>query len=125
MTNFWKKFSLSLIVLVPMALVMLWFLWEIGRFGNWGLESGYYGHYNRVKHVIEKMPDVVITNHWQHHDITLEDFGFYLLVNQTNSVHVNFPENSTQMKERNKSALQFFIEQEIEKARVVPAPSRD
>lgn len=122
MPDIWKKISLSLIVLIPMALATLWFMWELGRFGNWGVESGYYGHFNRVKHVIEKMPDVVITNQWLHHDVTLEDFGFYLLVNQTNSVQVNFWEHSAQMNERNKTAIRSFIEQEIEKARMAPVP---
>lgn len=39
-----------------LALALLWPMWEYGPFGDWGLESGYYGYFNRVKHAVEEMP---------------------------------------------------------------------
>ena len=119
-----KKLMVSLVavalVLGLVGLGWLWLMWELGRFGDWGWESGYYGQYNRVKHVLEDMPSVQITNQWKHHDVTLEDFGFFLLVDNTNSVRVDFRENSPQMKERNKERIRAFIEEEIRKARTRP-----
>jgi len=109
----WKKLSLSLMVLVPVVVAVLWFLWEFGRFGNWGLESGYYGQFNRARHVIEAMSNVEITNSWMHEDISLEDFGFFLVVNGTNQIRVDFWEGSPQMKERNKRRLWEFVERQI------------
>jgi hypothetical protein len=112
-----KKLSLSLLVIVPVAIAAMWFLWELGRFGDWGLESGYYGQFNRVKHVLDRMPNVQVTNQWQHHDVTMEDFGFFLLVDDRESVRVDFWENSDQIKERDKRKIRDFIEEEINKAR--------
>lgn len=53
-----------------------------------GSELGYYGQFNRVKHVIEDMPDVRIVDHWKHRDVTLEDFGFTLLVDESRKVDI-------------------------------------
>ena len=82
-------------------------------FPDIGAESGYYGQLNRVKHVLDEMPHVQVTNNWQHHDITLEDFGFSLVVNGVRSVRVDFWENSPQMKMRDKSRIREFIEEQI------------
>ena len=112
-----KKLSLSLLVFVPAAIALFWFIWEIGGLGDRGLESGYYGRFNRVKHVLEHMPNVQVTNQWQHHDVTMEDFGFFLLVDGRDSVRVDFWENSDQMKERDKQRIQEFIQKEIRRAR--------
>ena len=111
-----KRFLQALAILVAvLAVAFLWLLWELGRFGNWDVEFGYYGHFNRVKHVLEEMPNVAITNDWQHHDVTLEDFGFYLVVDGEQSVQINFHENSPEMKMRNKSRIRDFIEKQIKK----------
>lgn len=113
-----KKLSLSLAVLAPAALAVVWCLWQLGRFGNWGLESGYYGQFNRVRHAIETMPHVEITNAWMHEDVTLEDFGFYLLVDGSREVRVDVFEGSPQMKERNRDRIREYVEQRI----AAPAP---
>jgi len=113
----WKKLSLSfaavLLMCCVLGIVWLWLMWEIGELGNWGLESGYYGQFNRVKNVLETMPNVQITNSWQHHDITLEDFGFFLVVDGSRSARVDFWENSPQMKLRDKEQIREFIKQQI------------
>jgi hypothetical protein len=118
MKMIWKKLGLSLAALLlvccVLGVVWLWVMWEIGELGNWGLESGYYGQFNRVKHVLGEMPRVNITNDWQHHDITLEDFGFYLMVDGSRSVRVDFLENSPQMKLRDKTLIRKFVEEKID-----------
>ena len=101
------------ILIACFVIVCLWFLWELGLLGNWGLESGYYGQFNRVKHVLEEMPNVEITDDWQHRDLTLEDFGFSLVVDEYQNAHINFYEGSPEMKMRDKTRIREFIEQEI------------
>jgi hypothetical protein len=116
-----RKIVLGVVLL--QVLGFLWLLWQLGVFGNWGLESGYYGQFNRVKHVIEEMPGVVIVDHWQHHDVSLEDFGFALLIEGDRKAQVNFTESSPQIKERNKSKLRAFIRKEIDSNNVLSQPS--
>jgi hypothetical protein len=101
------------IVALSMILFIVWGLWSTGQFGNWGLEWGYYGQFNRVKRVLEEMPNVQITDSWQHHDITLEDFAFSLLVDETRTLQVTFHENSPQMKVRDASRIREFMEEKI------------
>ena len=105
----WKKMTLALVAAAVTCMLLgvgwLWLMWEIGELGDWGLESGYYGQFNRVKHVLEAIPHVQVANQWQHHDITLEDFGFYLVVSNDRSVRVDFWENSPQMEERDKAIV--------------------
>lgn len=108
----WKKLSLSLLVLLPFAAGALWFAWELGAWGDGGWESGYYGQYNRVKHVIEEMPRLQITNTWKHHDVTLEDFGFFVLVDGSRSARVDFHENTAAMRERDRGRLRAYIEEQ-------------
>ena len=117
-----KKLLLSLcatlVMIAALGVLMLWIAWQYGNlFPDGDRESGYYGRFNRVKHVIQTMPNVQVTNQWQHKDVTLEDFGFFLLVDGTNSVRVDFWEGSAQMKERNKDRIRAFIQNKIEEAR--------
>ena len=100
-----RKFALSLLALLPFALFVLWLGWQWGSFPDYGVESGYYGQFNRVRHVLEDMPNVTIVDHWQHQDISLEDFGFALMVEGTQNVNVTFSENSPQMRMRSKQKI--------------------
>lgn len=95
----------------------LWLLWDVGCLGHPGLAFGYYGQFNRVRHILTDMPTVQVTNQWMHRDVTLEDFGFGLLVNGTSSVRLDFLENSPQMKERNPERLRASIDHVIQEAR--------
>jgi hypothetical protein len=101
------------VIVAIIGVVRLWLMWGLGEFGNWGLESGHYGQFNRVKHVLEDMPHVRITNDWRHHDIALEDFGFDLVVDGDRSIRVDFLENSPQMKMRDKARIREYIEEQI------------
>jgi len=91
-----------------------WLAWELGALGNWGIESGYYGQFNRAKHIIEDMPGVTIVDTWQHPEIdTLEEFYFVVLVDGKHEAYVNFSFDSPQMHEKNRERLREFIKQEI------------
>lgn len=128
----WKRLSLSLMVIIPAALAALWFLWELGCLGNWGLECGYYGQFNRARHAIESMPGVVITNSWMHEDLTLEDFGFYLAADGSRDVRVDFREGSPQMSERSRRRIREYVQDLISSNSIAvsaaageaPAPGR-
>ena len=113
-----RKTVFKIIVAVPAVVAVLVILF-IGWFAfyfllpDMGLEFGYYGQFNRVKHVIEDMPGTVIIDHWQHQDVTLEDFGFSVRLSDGRVVKIDFQENSPQMKERSKSRLRDFIQDQI------------
>ena len=108
----WLCVSLPLIALIWMACFILNL-----TLPNYGWEIGYFGQFNRVKHVIEEMPDVTIVDHWQHQDITLEDFGFTLELSGGEQVKINFWDKTAPMKERNKERLRQHIELEIREGR--------
>ncbi len=98
---------------IPVAILVLVCLW-VALFADHGGEFGYYEHFNRVKHVMEEMPNVTIIDHWQHKDISLEDFGFTLIIEGKRQVEVDFTENSPQMKMRSKSKIREFIQEKID-----------
>jgi len=77
-------------------------------------EFGYYGQYNRVKHVIESTPNVRIVARWRHKDLTLEDFGFTLLRDGTHELQVNVYQDSPERKTRRKSRLRELIQRQID-----------
>lgn len=101
-------------LVIAVVILAVVFVWDAGIGPSFGMAIGYYGHFNRVKAVIESMPNVKIVNHWQHKDITLEDFGFTVLVDGNREAKVNFWENSPQMKQRDKPRLRKFIQKEID-----------
>ena len=109
-----KKLSLSVLALAPFALLALWFGWTYGMFPDVGAESGYYGQFNRVKHVIEDMPDVRIIDYWKHRDVTLEDFGFTLLVGESRKVDIRFHDGTPEKKESNKSRLRAIVRSKLD-----------
>ena len=80
---------------------------------NYGWEIGYYGQFNRIKHVIEEMPEVDVVDHWQHQDISLEDFGFTLQLANGEQVQINFMDNTEPKNERNRKRIRTYIEKEI------------
>ncbi len=119
-----KKTVFKTILALPAVAVlvfigMIGWVWIDLNLPDQGWEFGYYGQFNRVKHVIEDMPGVTIIDHWQHKDISLEDFGFTLMVDGNRQVGVTFSENSPQMQERNRNRLREFIQKEIDSNKVL------
>jgi hypothetical protein len=112
-TKFRIILALPALVVMMLAIMAGW-LWLNLNIPDQGWEFGYYGQFNRVKHVIEDMPDATITNHWQHKDISLEDFGFTLVLDGGSQVDLTFSENSPQISMRNKQKIKKFIKKEIE-----------
>ena len=118
-----KKISLTLLALLPFAVLALWFGWSYGIIPDVGAESGYYGQFNRVKHVIEEMPDIAIVDHWQHKDITLEDFGFTLRLPDGKEVDINFYDNTPEKNERNRKRIREIIQKQLDSNKAVEATS--
>src|SRR5690606_12007913 len=93
--------TLTAIVAIPLTIGGIYALavgLEMAGSPTWTI--GYYGKFNRVWKVIEKMPDIRIADSWQHHDITLEDFGFTVVADSGAVSQVDFLEGSSQMKLR-------------------------
>jgi hypothetical protein len=115
-----KKKTIFKVVLALPALVAVVVIGMVGwiildlSLPNYGWEFGNYGQFNRVQHVIEDMPNVSIVDHWQHQDVSLEDFGFTLMVDGNRKVGVTFSENSHQMRLRNKKKIKEFIQKEMD-----------
>lgn len=86
---------------------------------NLGFESSwyYYGQYNRVRNVIEAMPSVTIIRDWQHKDLSLEDFGFTLFIDEEREVVVKFLENSPEINERDRSKIREIVRRAIDSNR--------
>jgi nucleoside phosphorylase len=105
-----RTWIISVVLAVPIA---LGWLYAVGVFfGMAGGESwnvGIYGKFNRTRSVIERMADVQIIDTWQHHDITLEDFGFTILSNSEQTAKVHFLENSSQMKMDDSKDIEAYV----------------
>ena len=50
----------------------------------------YYADFNRAQDQLSAVPGVHIIDDWQHHDITLEDCGFTVRVNESEPVRIDF-----------------------------------
>ncbi len=70
---------------------------------------GYYGKLNRVRTTIEQMPGFRIIDAWQHHDVTLEDFGFTFVSNTGHTSNVVFWENSDQMRMTKRGDIEAYV----------------
>lgn len=103
------------VVLLTAALL----LYGIDRENNFGFEFGYYGQFNRFKGVIETIPNVEIVETWQHHDVSLEDFRFFLLIDGERKFQLNIYENNPIKKERSKAKIKAYIEQAINQQRSI------
>jgi len=101
-------------LLLVLGLVALYVVQPYFGSENSDSEFGYYGQYNRVKHILEAMPNVMIVARWQHEDLTLEDFGFTLLRDGTRLVQVNVHEASLEMRTRRKGRLRELLQKQID-----------
>jgi hypothetical protein len=52
----------------------------------------YNRHFNRIRALLEEMPDARVVDSWRHEDLTLEDFGFTLQVRQCPRIRLDFYE---------------------------------
>lgn len=65
--------------LSPLTL-MGWWWWDSSE--NHGLNFGYYGVFNRVRHALSGIPGVTITREWANNEVvTIEQFGFDITTN--------------------------------------------
>ena len=80
-----------------------------------GYEFGYYGQYNRIRHVIESLPNVKIESAWEHDDLAMEDFGFKLST-PSGEVNVSFGEGdpASMYYVTNKDVIRAWLTQQIE-----------
>ena len=67
-----------------------WYRWDSAQ--NRGSKFGYYGEYNRVSNALASLPGVTITNAWYNRDVSLEEFGFDVLVATGQTARLFFSE---------------------------------
>jgi hypothetical protein len=109
-----SRSSRTWIISVALAMpIAIGWLYAVGVFfgmaGGATWKVGYYGTFNRVYSAIKQMPDVRIIDTWQHHDVTLEDFGFTVASPAGRPAKVNFLENSPEMKMRKREDIQAYV----------------
>jgi hypothetical protein len=79
------------VILGIVALAFIgWYYWDSAQ--NRGLKFGYFGVFNRVQNALVGVPGVTITRSWANHDVTLEEFGFYVTTPDGESLHLDFQE---------------------------------
>jgi len=103
-----------LILVVFLSFFAYWSYWIWSSKTNDGATHGYYGEFNRVAAALESIPGVVITDSWQHKDLTLEDFGFQVRSGDTEVIHLRFHEGNDVVRLKGSELareLQAMIEQ--------------
>jgi hypothetical protein len=91
------------------VIVLLW-TYAFAPFTSPWIEFGYYGQFNQVQRIICSIPELTITDDWQHHDITMEDFGFTVAHRDGPAFRIDFWENSPQMKRSRDADIRHFID---------------
>jgi hypothetical protein len=69
---------------------VLWYRWDSGT--NHGYSWGYWGQLNTVRNSLARLPGVTIINFGCNADVTMEEFGFDILIAEGRQVHVWFDE---------------------------------
>src|SRR5438552_8519642 len=74
------KLALLLVIIIAALIAALGFgyRWDSAR--NRGHTWGYWGELNSVSNTLLKIPGVTIVRPWYNADVTLEEFGFDILV---------------------------------------------
>jgi hypothetical protein len=110
-----KVFGLILLfdAMLAISIGLLWGALHLGVGGDLGLEVGYYGQFNRVRHAIDEMPGVHIVDSWQHRDVTLEDFSFTVRETTGAPVEVRFLQGSPEMGERHPARIRAIVRKEL------------
>ena len=102
------------------GVIALFWAYAFAPFTSPWIEFGYYGQFNQVQRIIRSIPELKIANHWQHHDITMEDFGFTVAHRDGATFQIDFWENSPQMKFSRDADIRHFIDSFVaEKLRVL------
>ena len=81
--------SIAWLVVIGFIGFLGWLGWDTSR--NRGYEFGYYGEFNRVAHALATIPEVTVVRSWHNADLTLEEFGFDLMVSGQ-SIDLDFGE---------------------------------
>lgn len=95
---------------VPLiAVAILWAYTSIPIAAPWA-EFGYYGKFNQVQRIIHEIPSLSIIDHWQHHDVIMEDFSFTATNQDGVTIKIDFWENRPEMRLTKDADIRFYIE---------------
>jgi hypothetical protein len=78
------------VALAPMGLIV-WYRFDSST--NHGLNFGYYGSVNRLKHALTTIDGITITREWANEDVTIEEFGFDIATKSGQTIRLNFQES--------------------------------
>lgn len=73
-------------------------------------EFGYYGKFNQVQRIIHQIPGLRIVDHWQHHDVIMEDFSFTVANQYGVTIKIDFCENRPEMRLTKDADIRCYIE---------------
>lgn len=128
MANTFKLFRgrriLMWFFMAPFAAVLLLWCYALGPFEAEWVEFGYYGQFNQVQRIIRSLPGLKIVDHWQHHDISIEDFGFQIEKAGGERRWVHFYEKSPQMRLHADRDIEQFIRLQMQSGDASSPPPR-
>ena len=108
-----KKIALWILVLASGLIIVGGLLLllgvQLGCFGNWGFECGYYGDFNWASRVVETIPGVRITDAAMNQDVALEEFTLWLSCGETVQAPIEFAEDAPGRRERDEEELKTFV----------------
>lgn len=82
---------------------------------NRGWEFGYFGEFNRVRHILLSLPGISIKEEWSNNDLTLEEFAFKIEV-ERRPVLLEFSEANpvrTMPRDSARAELKRWIAEEL------------
>ncbi|HEX7861778.1 MAG TPA: hypothetical protein VF773_15690 [Verrucomicrobiae bacterium] len=83
--------AIAAVLVIPSGLIAF-YKWDEAK--NRGSEVGYWGDFNRTSNALAAVPGVLITGAWFNADITLEEFGFDIVLTNQQWARVTFWESS-------------------------------
>lgn len=92
---------------------LLFYRWDSSLNRGWNI--GYFGEFNRTSNALASIPGITITQSWHNLDVTLEEFGFDLVVtNQPIRIFFNETDPIRSMSRQTAiAALQTRITKEL------------
>jgi hypothetical protein len=103
------KATFALLTIATVAAAVLYGLLTIGVGGNFGVEIGYYGLFNRVKRIFDESTEWKVKKSWVHEDISLEDFAFTLENNKGERVQLDFRESEIKGLPTDEKLLRAYV----------------
>jgi len=107
------KATFALLTIATVAAAVLYGLLTVGVGGNFGVEIGYYGQFNRVRRILDESTEWKVVKSWVHEDVSLEDFAFTLEDNRGERVQVDFREREIKDLPTDENSLRACVWEKV------------